>query len=56
MDLPANSTQAEAIARDIIICNVSILREHCMIISEDKIYVSVNVYKDTCEYCISTKE
>ena len=56
VSLLANSTQAKAIAKDIIAYNTNILREYHIITSEVNNYISVSAYKDACKHWILTKE
>ena len=56
VNLPVNSAQAEAIARDTMICNKNILRVHHIITSEGKIYASMNGCEDACKHHMSAKE
>ena len=56
VNLPVNSSQDEAIAREIMTCNTTILREcHTMTLG-GKHYASVNTYKHACKHRMSAKE
>ena len=55
MNLPVNSAHAEAIARDTMIHNTNVLREHYIITSDCKNYASVNACKDACRHRMSFK-
>ena len=56
MSVPVNNSQDEARARGIMVCKSNIMREHHVIFSNNKNYVSLAAYKDTCKHILSTKE